>query len=314
MVCGVSGGRSVLRMLLGWRGWLTSRTPIAEVWRTWQEGSYLLLSRVVPDVIAEARHAARETTGGTNSRAQSALATAYQVAAGVACMLDAEDLAFLAVERSLRAADETGDPLLRASAANFLSWVYRRQGRFAECEAVAVRAAEAAEPSMVRATPRQLAVFGGLLLNASGAAARAEATVRAHELIVVARTAAVRLGQDREDSWSVFGPTTTAMTEVNNLVELGEMDEALRKASEIPASGGAPPTWEARYLLNVAAAQVETSDNSGAVDTLWRAKEVAPEWIRYHTLGPGLVRELLGRNGNRRRERLHELASHLQVA
>jgi transcriptional regulator with XRE-family HTH domain len=142
-------------------------------WTVWQDGQYDVLAATLPDLIAEARHAVREMTGDDQIAACGLLATCCQIAAGVTMMVGAEDLAWTAVERSLTAAEQSGDQLSCASAAQFASWIYRRQGRYDECQQVATRAAERYEPRMSTAEPAQLSIWGGLLVEASGAAARA---------------------------------------------------------------------------------------------------------------------------------------------
>ncbi|PPK68854.1 hypothetical protein V5P93_001226 [Actinokineospora auranticolor] len=46
-----------------------------------------------------------------------------------------------------------------------------------------------------------------------------------------------------------------------------------------------PPTWRARYLLDLAIAHSELDHDEAAVDQLLTAERTAPEWLRYHTLG-----------------------------
>ncbi|MFC7742095.1 hypothetical protein ACFQXA_15780 [Nocardiopsis composta] len=241
------------------------------------------------------------------------LATACQASAGVAITLGQEDLAFIAVERAVSAAEQCGDPLHQASAANFLSWIYRRHGRLAEAEEVAVRAAEQCEPAWLSSSPEQVSVFGGLLLNAAGAAARAGRAQRSRDLSATARAAAARAGRDRVDQWVVFGPSVAAMNEVNNAVEYGDLDEARHLADVVPVQkAGVPATWSARYLLNVAQVQVEQRRAADAHATLQQVRALAPEWIRYHPQARTLVIHLLDRKG-RPPKGLRELASHLQI-
>ena len=213
-------------------GELTASVDTA--WTVWQAGQYDVLAATLPDLIAEARHTVREMTGDDQVTAYGLLATCCQVAAGVTVMVGAEDLAWTAVERSLTAAEQSGDQLCRASAAQFASWIYRRQGRYTECQQVATRAAERYEPRMSTAEPAQLSIWGGLLIEASGAAARANRPTDADDLLAVAAAAAARLGEDRWDRWSVFGPRLVAQTRVINACEMGDYETACRAADQVP--------------------------------------------------------------------------------
>lgn len=284
-----------------------------KVWGLYQDGSYLTVSALLPDLITEARHAVRETSGDDQIAAHAVLATAFQASAGIAITLGKEDLAFIAVERAVTAAEQCGDPLHQASAANFLSWIYRRHGRLAEAEEVATRAAERYEPRWLTSAPEQVSVFGGLLLNASGAAARANRAQRSQDLAVTARAAATHAAEDRVDRWAVFGPSIVAMTEVNNAVEYNDPDEALELTARVPVQGRVPATWTARYLLNVAHLQCEHRQGSAATATLQEVQRLAPEWIRYHPQAEETVQRLL-RRVRRPSPALAALATHLRGA
>lgn len=281
-------------------------------WKVWQAGDYSAVAALLPTLLAEARHACREMSGDDQVAAYGHLATAYEAAAGVAIMLGKDDLAWLAAERAVNAGQRNGSTVVAASTRHWASWILRRQGRYAESVAVATRAAEDHEPSLMRATPAELAVWGGLLVNASGAAARDEQVERADELLSFARAAAARLGRDHTDRWSVFGPRLIAQTAVTNAVEVGDFEQALHLAPAVTVTDGPlPPTWEARYLLGLAQAQVEQRHDAEAVDTLAAAARLAPEWVRYYRLARDVTLDLWRRPGQRHNARLARLVRHL---
>ncbi|MFI9310817.1 hypothetical protein [Streptomyces triculaminicus] len=145
---------------------------VDEAWRLYHEGSYSAVVVGLPDLIAELRHAVRDSTDADKTVLNKSMATACEMAAGVAIALGKEDLAFIAVERAVAAAEASGDELQQACAANFATWILCRQGRYDEAETFAVRAAQRFEPSLSRADAPHVAVFGALLINASAAASR----------------------------------------------------------------------------------------------------------------------------------------------
>ena len=117
-------------------------SSIDTVWDLYQDGKYSTVIAALPDLIAEARHAAREAVGDDETAAAQALiSTACEVAAGVTIALGKEDLSFTAVEKAVAAAEDSGDELFRACSANFAAWIYCRQGRYQESEDFAVAAA-----------------------------------------------------------------------------------------------------------------------------------------------------------------------------
>lgn len=290
------------------------RSAVDSAWQIWQRGDYSILGRLLPDLIAEARHTSAETNGQDNELAQSLLATVFELAAGVTVMLGNEDLAWLSTERAVTASEQCPDPVTRASAVYWAAWILRRQGRYRESLAAATRAAETHEPRLTRATPEELTVWGGLLVNAAGAAARNDQPTTAEELLTLANSAAVRLQRDRVDRWSVFGPRLVAQSFVVNATELGDFEGAVERSATVDGMGSkVPPTWEARYLLALAQAQTELGRDTAAVGSLSRARVVTPEWIRYHRLARDLTLELRGRIGPGRHPELDELTVHLQL-
>ncbi|MBL6280163.1 helix-turn-helix transcriptional regulator [Micromonospora fiedleri] len=287
-------------------------TSVDSAWHIWQRGEYSILGRLLPDLIAEARHASKESTGADQEHAYSLLATVFELAAGVTVMLGHEDLAWLSTERAVAASEHCADEVTKASAVYWAAWILRRQGRFRESLTAATRAAETHEPRMTRATPAQLTVWGGLLINAAGAAARDDRAGTATDLLAFARTAAVRLGQDRVDRWSVFGPRLVAQSAVINATELGDFDTAVRLSAEVEATRSrVPVTWESRYLLALAQAQVELGQDIPATETLHKTRRLTPEWIRYHRLARDLTAELTTRIPAGRKPELDELSRHL---
>jgi transcriptional regulator with XRE-family HTH domain len=283
-------------------------------WHIWQRGDYSVLSRLLPNLIIETRHASRQATGNDQRNAFSLLTTAYELAAGITVMLGYEDLAWLCAERAVTAAEQSGDSVDHASAVYWAAWILRRQGRCRESHTVAMRAAERHEPSLIHATEAELTVWGGLLVNAAGAAARDGRHEASDELLTVARGAAARLTADRVDRWSVFGPRIVAQSAVVNATEAGDFESAARRAANVDRVGGrVPPTWEARYLLALAQAQVELGHDAAAITTLDQARGTAPEWIRYHRLARDLTADLTSRIPTGRRQDLDLLARHLHA-
>jgi hypothetical protein len=123
---------------------------VGQAWEVWQQGEYAAL----PDMIAEAHHATRELSGDDEVRAWGLLATGYQMAAGVTVMTGHENLAWTAVERALDAADRAADPVAHASAEHFAAWIYRRQGRYADCQTVATDQRSVTSRGRARRAPR----------------------------------------------------------------------------------------------------------------------------------------------------------------
>ncbi|MER5987905.1 hypothetical protein [Streptomyces sp. NPDC001787] len=186
-----------------------------------------------------------------------------------------------------------------------------RQGRLADAERIAVATAERVEPTF-RSRPVELSLWGILLLRAATAAVRAGRHDTVRDLIGLAGAAATRIGTDRLDYATPFGPTNVGVAKVNFLVEMEEHAEALSAARVVPDLRSLPPTWLARFHVDRAQACVELDRADGATQALLVAEHIAPEWMRYHSTSRRLVADLRGRE-RRRTSPIAELAERINL-
>lgn len=262
-----------------------------------REGRMGEIGALLPQLIRDARAAVHAYTGAEAAAAQSVLAVAYQVAATTLTALGKEDAAYTAMERSRAAIRCCDDPDLETLAASTLSWVFAKQGRLADAERVALVRAEQIEPGF-RSPPRELALWGVLLLRAATAAVRQERQVS--DLLNMATAAAAGIGEDLMVYATPFGPTNAGVAKVNFLVELERSDEAIRAARTVPGLDSLPPTWRARFHVDRALAYCDLDDDAAATRALLSAERDAPEWMSYHSTSRRLVADL--RTRARRRD------------
>lgn len=190
-----------------------------------------------------------------------------------------------------------------------MSWVLIKQGRLADAEDVALRRAAAIEPNF-RSAPTELALWGVLILRAATAAVRQEKRHTVPELLNLATAAAARIGRDQLIYATPFGPTNAGVAKVNFLVEMEQAPEAISAARAIPELHSLPPTWRARFHVDIALAHAELDQNTQSVRALLRAEQAAPEWLRYHATTRRLTGELRER-AVRRDEPVIALAARL---
>ncbi|QHC25898.1 helix-turn-helix domain-containing protein [Streptomyces sp. GS7] len=276
-----------------------------------REGRMAEIGALLPQLIKDAKAVAHAATGSEAAAAQSVLAEAYQVAATTLAALGKEDAAFTALERAMAAAAKGDDPHLETVGFSSLAWVLTKQGRLADAERVALKAAERIEPGF-RSPPVELALWGILLLRAATAAVRRERRDTVHELLAMATAAAARITVDRLDYATPFGPTNAGVAKVNFLVEMEESAAALRAARTVPELHTLPPTWRARFHVDRALAYADLDKDDAAVAALLTAERTAPEWMRYHSTSLRLVADLRGRE-RRRASPLTELADRLDL-
>ena len=260
-------------------------------WDCYWQGKLGELAAMLPGLIGEARLAGRD--GG--AEACRALAQSYQLAADLLVHMGSDDLAMVAAERALTAAARGDDELQHATLAGTASWVLLHQGRHADAEAVARRAAAAVEPRHLgTAAPEHLTVWGALLLSAAAPAAAEARASGVAQYMDTAGEAAAFLPADRHDYWVSFGPTQVAMQRCYTSAVLGEPGQALEAARGVRREDLLPVSWGAHHL-DVAQALTDAGRYRQATGALLTACQVSSQWFRHQGIARGLVRELVER-------------------
>ncbi|MET9448094.1 helix-turn-helix transcriptional regulator [Streptomyces cinerochromogenes] len=287
--------------------WVASvKAATSQYWR----GEYSELSSTLPLLLRDGRAATREAP---TERVWQQLALAYQLAACLATQAGHPDWAYTAVEKQLAAAARASDPLMEGMGVSTLSWVLLRQGRWEQAQAIAVRKAEELEPSFLRGTPAQFAVYGNLLVAAATPAARRDDHDRAIELLSGAEAAAVRSGPVR--AYGTAFSVVDVRTQKVNIALAGEAarpEQALEFAKDVRLDQISRPVHSAAYRVDVAQAQYQAGDSEAALATLLEVEEDQPEWIRLQALASATVREMLEAE-RRRNTALRSLAARLGV-
>jgi transcriptional regulator with XRE-family HTH domain len=269
-------------------------TPLAELetavrsgWERYWRGQFGPLAAAVPGLITEARLTHRSL----GTVAASALAQAYQLAACLMVHLGKDDLAAIGAERGILAAADGDDELQWATLNGTYSWVLLHQARLDVAEQHALQIAQQIEPSISKATPEHLTVWGGLVLTALAPAAAAGRASAAREHISLSRAAAARLGHDRLDYNVNFGPTQVAMQDTHAHSVLGEPGRALQAAADVQREVLRPISYGS-HLLDVAQAHTDARHRRAAVVKLQEARDMSPVWFRHQNLARSLVREI----------------------
>jgi len=287
-----------------------------EGWRLYRNGKLSTLAVLLPELINAGELATQQLTGGQRAAAFAALADAYQIAASLMTQLGHNDLGYIAAQKAIAAAERSNDQNLHAITFTTLSWVFLRQGRSAESKQIVLSVAEDNEPSLAKAPPVELSVWGILLGQGMWAASRNDEPGEAADLLSLMQVAAYRIGEERYDYSIPFGPINVAIQAVGFAVDRGDFGQALHLSQEIPKSERVPLITRAIHLLHVAYAQCAENKNADALVTLRQVHELAPEWMRYQVLAREITRALLTKQGATRSRLpgLRELATYLDVA
>jgi len=290
----------------------TLRRDVEEVWDAYQESRYGFATRRLPLLIADAQVAAREYDGDQRQRAKALLAMTHQGAAMVLTKLGEADLAWIAADRGLAAAQESGDELIIGSLFRSVTHSLLSTGRFKAAVQLTQDAGTYIRPDLDTAPPKVLSVYGTLFLAGSIAAARAEDRSTTRDFLREADEAARRLGRDANHVWTAFGPTNVAIHRVATAAELGDLQVALDLGPTIDTSP-LPVERRVRHAIEVARAYSARNRIDDALALLLDAEQLAPEQVRHHFLSRQLVLSWVRQQRGRPSYQMSELARRLRV-
>ncbi|KWW97928.1 XRE family transcriptional regulator [Carbonactinospora thermoautotrophica] len=285
---------------------------VGDVWTAYQRSRYAYATRDLPTLLAQAQTAAQEHDGDERLRAHALLALTYQGAAMVLTKIGETDLAWIAADRGLNAAQTSGDPLVIGSLFRSVTHCLLSNGRFAAAKQLTEDAAAYLQPGLSSASPEYLSIYGTLFLAGSVAAARSEDRATTRAFLAEADEAARRLGVDANHLWTAFGPTNVAIHRVTAAMELGDVQIALDQGPKIDASA-LPIERRVRHALELARAYSARNRVDKALSTLLDAEQLAPEQVRYHFISRQLVTSWVRQQRGKPSYQLAELARRLRV-
>ena len=274
-----------------------ARTLAAEVdaaRRAYQACRYSELARLLPALLARLDSACAMLAGDARSEACALSADAHHVAAGLLLKLDDQGLASLAADRSMRAAQASGDPVTIGASARIITHTLMSGGHLPAAVSAASSHAARLDHDMEAATPDSLSVYGALLLRGSVAAAQHGNRGIAHELLGEADEAARRLRVDADGNLrgTAFGPANAMVHRVNIAVTLGDAGTAIDVARRVDLSKIAVTERKATLLLDVSRAFLQWGRHEQAYTALRGAEATAPEEVTGRPSVHRLVRDL----------------------
>ncbi|THA25347.1 XRE family transcriptional regulator [Streptomyces sp. RKND-216] len=288
------------------------RTNVAEVWDAYQNSKYGLATRRLPLLLADALIAAQTYQGSDRETAHELTAMTYQGAAMVLTKLGENDLAWIAADRGLSAAQQSGNPVVTGSLFRSVAHCLLSSGRFDAATQLVGDASDYLRPGLEGASPEYLSIYGTLFLAGSMAAARAEDRSTTRAFLDAADHAAQRLGQDANHMWTAFGPTNVAIHRVATAGELGDLQVALDMGPQIDTSS-LPTERRTRHNLEVARALSSRNRVDEALALVLEAESWAPEQVRSHYLARELVLSWVRSQRGRPSRPMADLAMRLHV-
>ncbi len=282
--------------------------------REYQACRYSGLLTYLPDLLARLNTVARALDGDERLRVQAMSAEAHHVAAGLLLKLDDQALAYLAADRSMRAANASEDPLAIGASARIIAHTLMRGGHLAAASETARSYAARLDKDVSQHTPASLSVYGALLLRGAIAAAAQDNRATADELLGEADDAARRLGVDGNLRGTGFGPTNARQHRVNIAVTLGDAGTAVHVARGIDLNAIKLTERKASLFIDTARAFLQWGKHEKAYVALRAAQQTASEEVTGRPATRRLIRDLIATSPPTIRRDALQFASQIGVA
>jgi transcriptional regulator with XRE-family HTH domain len=259
-------------------------------WSDFQRGRVGKVVAVLPDLIGSAQ-ALEDQSNRRERQGWSVSARIHHLAATTLAKIGEGDLAWLAAERAMYAADQSDDPLVLASATRAGTHALLSAGRYDEAMQLGWTAAQFLIDQMDADDPVAQSLLGMLYLRASCAAARHDDRASVTELLDRADEAAERVGFDANFWQTSFGPTNVAMHRLADALELGDVAYVVEHAPGV-AVENMPTERAVSHRIDMARAQTMLARDEDALQTLLSAEAEAPQLLRHSASARETVKTL----------------------
>ena len=284
---------------------------VANAKRAYQSCQYAEVMLQLRMLLPALQAACDNLDGDARLHAYALSADAYHVAASVLLKLDDHGLAWLAADRSMRAAALSQEPLAVGTSARIIIHALMADGHFGAATAVASTHAQRLEADMRKPTPESLSVNGSLLLRGALAAAQAEDRDLSTTLLDEAGQAGSRLGSDHNHRWTAFGPGNVLLHRINVAVRLGDAGSAINYARKVDLDQLTVTERKASFFVDTAQAFSQWGKHDKALTSLRAAEELAPQEVSSRPAVHRLVGDLLATAPPTVRPHLSEFAAHI---
>lgn len=266
---------------------------VDRIWELTHGNQFAELSASLGPLVARIERAAR--TAPTTDRAElcGLLSRTYQALAAAFVRQDEADAAWVAADRAIRAAEESGRTLEVFASVFRLTQAFVRLKHLDQAEHAATTALKALERRYGKSAddPEALSVMGALHLVLALIHARMGDRGKAREETDRARKVAQRIGEDRNDFDLEFGPTNVEIQAVSIAVDLGDAGEAIDTGARIDASALSIER-RARLFMDLGRAYAQRRQFGEALDALLQAEAFSPDLIHTHVAARNAIREL----------------------
>jgi transcriptional regulator with XRE-family HTH domain len=255
-----------------------------------RDAQYARILGGAPALIDELVQQSQTLTGHDAEQAHHLLVQLYRSAADVAYALGLIDLVSLLLARMDFSASRCGDPYQVATYRYMRAYSSFTTGRHEVGRKIIQTALADIDSGVRTADAVAVCAAGNLRLRASILATRQGDADTARGELAEARRLADRLGREVTGSDLAtgyagamsFGTTNVAIHAAAVEMELGNHGAAIELAKRVNTPSDYPPDRIGHHHIDTARAQLLTGDNDGAMTSLLKARQIAPQKTRYH--------------------------------
>jgi len=248
------------------------------IWAQYQAGRVGQSVAALPDLIRSAQ--LLESNAATVPEAWACSARIHHLAATTLSKIGEADLSWIAAERAMGAADQSGDPLVLASAARSGAHALLAIGRYDDAIQLGQTATAWLQPQVRASDPAALSLLGMLNLRMAVAAARRQDRSTRNELMTYAQRAAEQLGADANYWQTAFGPTNVLLHQLSTALDLGDVAYVVDHGSGVTAEN-LPAERRISHKIDLARAQSYLADDDAAITSLLDAESQAPQLVHH---------------------------------
>lgn len=271
---------------------IRARGLVEHGWDDYQGGRIGRVITVLPELLKLSQQLEDEAPSSSPSRPHwTVSARAHHLAATTLSKIGEVDLAWIAAERAMQAADQADDPLVLASAARAGTHALLAVGRYDDALALGSRAASWLRERLDEQDPAALSLFGMLYLRSAVAAARHQDRGIAADLLRQAGHAAEQLGEDANYWQTGFGPTNVELHRLSIALDLGDVAYVVEHGPAIPVQH-MPTERRVCHLIDVGRAMSLIARDAEALDLFLSAETEAATFVRHNPVVRETVRTM----------------------
>ncbi len=264
---------------------------IHEAWELIHSSKYQELGPLLAKLILDLEMASRTSTDPDKLGVLTHLANAYQIAAALFVKIGDKGAGWVAADRAIIAGERCNNPGLILAGQHRLARTLLDSGDRALAIYVLMVGIKMVNDEESSQDPGLASLVGACWLIMSIIHAREHNGDKAKQSLNSARQMAKRLGSDRNDYGTEFGPTNVAIHEVAVAVELGEGQTAIDKVKSVP-KGKLSPERQARYLIDVARANVLVRSPNEAIKALLQAEKASSQELSHLALVATVIEDI----------------------